>query len=152
MIIAFTVMLGNIAFFFAGGGLLHDLFYKRRSQQRDERKYQPRRTQCVAEATKMVPPVLLNGVIINGAIGTAVAAVIEGPTQACWSLGGHSILDTLLSTAGLFLWYHVMLYYWHRTMHRPWLFRRLHGLHHKHKAPIWLDALYQHPIEALWGV
>lgn len=151
MIIALTVMFGNIAFFFVGGGLLHHLFYNRRSNQRHEWKYQPTKTQSLAESMKMVPLVLVNGLIINGAIGFAVAAVIEDSTRAYWSLGDHSILYTLLSTAGLFLWYHVMLYYWHRTMHRPWLFRRFHCVHHKHKAPIWLDALYEHPVEAAWG-
>ena len=30
------------------------------------------------------------------------------------------------------------------------LFHHL-NFHHQHKAPIFLDALYEHPLEALWG-
>jgi lathosterol oxidase len=36
-------------------------------------------------------------------------------------------------------------------MHRPRLFRAFHHLHHRFKAPMFLDALYEHPVELLYG-
>lgn len=149
--LALLIMILNVTAFFVGGGLLHLLFYRRRAASAAAWKYQPEKTVSRAAAWRMVPLVLLNGMIVNGAIGAAVALIVGGYTKAFFSLEEHSAWYAALSTAAVFVWYHVMLYYWHRRMHRPDLFRRFHHLHHKHKAPIWLDALYEHPLEAAWG-
>ena len=95
-----------------------------------------------------LPLVLLNTAIINGFIGLGLHLLLEGKTAATWTIDGPM---TLVFTALLFPWYHLMLYYVHKTMHRPYFFRRIHHLHHKYKVPIWLDALYEHPLEAVWG-
>lgn len=42
------------------------------------------------------------------------------------------------------------LYYWmHRLMHRPWLYKRVHGLHHRIPAPWAVTGHYMHPVEYL---
>ncbi len=141
----------NTAAFLLGGGLLHALYYRRRSAAEEAWKYQPGKGVSRAEAWGMLPLVLLNAVIVNGAIGGSVALILGGHTRAFFTLEEHSAIYAGFSTVAVFVWYHVMLYYWHRRMHQPDLFRRFHHVHHKHKAPIWLDALYEHPLEAAWG-
>jgi sterol desaturase/sphingolipid hydroxylase (fatty acid hydroxylase superfamily) len=39
-------------------------------------------------------------------------------------------------------------YYWHRLMHWPPCYRRLHKLHHHYKSPSPFDDLFIHPLEA----
>lgn len=50
----------------------------------------------------------------------------------------------------LFVYLDDFLYYWmHRAMHRPWLYRRVHGLHHRVPAPWAITGHYMHPVEYL---
>lgn len=130
---------------------MHLYFHRRPRHSAGEWKHQPRRFQTRQMMLEKVPLVLLNSAIINGALGVAAYLLVEGGSLAFWDPAEHSWLYIAASTAGLFLWYHTLLYYWHRTMHRPWLFKRFHHVHHKYKYPVWLDALYEHPIEAAWG-
>ena len=98
-----------------------------------------------------LPVVLLNAAILHTTLGVAVWLIWEGKCLAFWDLGERSLLYVAASSAGLFLWYHLLLYYWHRTMHRPALMRRFHWMHHRYTYPVWLDALYEHPVEACYG-
>jgi Delta7-sterol 5-desaturase len=149
--IAIAVMTANIVAFFVGGGLLHWCYYVRRRSEPHAWKYQPTRFQGIGAMRKKLPLVLVNAVIINLAIGFAVSLVVREQYGAFWDPRAHHPAWVIGSSVGIFLWYHGLLYYWHRTMHRPWLFRRFHHLHHRSKNPIWLDALYEHPLEAAWG-
>ncbi|CAM9239204.1 unnamed protein product [Choristocarpus tenellus] len=47
------------------------------------------------------------------------------------------------------LWQSVLEYYWHRLMHVPWVYARLHKHHHFYKSPEPFDDMYIHPLEAL---
>jgi len=47
---------------------------------------------------------------------------------------------------------HDTWFYWtHRWMHRPWLFRRAHAVHHASRPPTAWAAMSFHPIEAVTG-
>lgn len=39
----------------------------------------------------------------------------------------------------------------HRLLHVPWLYARVHKIHHAYKAPHAFAAIYAHPLEALVG-
>lgn len=144
----FLVILIHGGGFLFGGGLLHWAYYRRRRAEVAAWKIQPSKFQSVRQMVDKLPLVLLNLLIISGFIGFAAHMMIEGRTRATWSIEGW---HTVLATLALFPWYHFALYYVHRTMHKPYFFRKIHHLHHKYKTPIWLDALYEHPIEAVWG-
>ncbi len=52
----------------------------------------------------------------------------------------------------LYLFAHDTWFYWtHRWMHRPWLFRRAHAVHHASRPPTAWTAMSFHPWEALTG-
>ncbi len=51
-----------------------------------------------------------------------------------------------------YLLIHDAWFYWtHRAMHRPWLFRRAHAVHHASRPPTAWAAMSFHPIEAVTG-
>ena len=149
--IILIVLIANTLGFFVGGGILHWAYYVRRRDDAATWKHQPNRYQTTEMMLSKVPLVLLNSTIINGALGVCTYLILEEKCQAFWDPASVSVPYLVASSVGVFLWYHVMLYYWHRTMHRPWLFKRIHHVHHKYKHPVWLDALYEHPLEACWG-
>ncbi|KAM0256331.1 hypothetical protein ACHAPA_012201 [Fusarium lateritium] len=41
----------------------------------------------------------------------------------------------------------VLFYYSHRLFHIPYLYRRIHKIHHKFKAPVSFASQYAHPVE-----
>lgn len=55
----------------------------------------------------------------------------------------------LLSLPALLLWHDVYFYVTHRLLHTPWLFRHVHGVHHRSRQPSLWVAYAFHPVEAL---
>jgi 4-alpha-methyl-delta7-sterol-4alpha-methyl oxidase len=48
----------------------------------------------------------------------------------------------------LFVYLDDFLYYWmHRAFHSPWLYRHIHGLHHRISTPWAITGHYMHPLE-----
>jgi sterol desaturase/sphingolipid hydroxylase (fatty acid hydroxylase superfamily) len=45
-----------------------------------------------------------------------------------------------------------MWFFWsHRLLHHPFLYRRVHKIHHRFKAPCAMAAVYAHPLEFIFG-
>jgi len=40
-------------------------------------------------------------------------------------------------------------YFFHRTLHTPWLYKNIHKMHHTYQAPFGLAASFSHPLEIL---
>ena len=141
----------NVSFFFIGGGLFHVLIHRGCALAVARRRHQPKKQQTWAMIRSKVPLVLLNGILLNAIVGAGIA-VSAGPWGAgYWHSSRHGFVHAALSTVALFFFYHFSLFYFHRAMHRPRLFRAFHHLHHRFKAPMFLDALYEHPVELLYG-
>ncbi len=141
----------NMAFFFVAGGLFHYLFHRQPPGVLARWRHQPHKQQTREMILGKVPLVLLNGVLLNTIVGAGVVYSVGPLGAAYWRPGLHGVPYLVGSTVALFFWYHGALFYFHRAMHRPRLFRAFHHLHHRFKAPMFLDALYEHPLEALYG-
>ena len=150
LVVALVVIV-NVSFFFIGGSLFHILIHRGSAVAVARRRHQPARRQTRAMILRKVPLVLANGILLNGIVGAGIAFSSGRWGAAYWRSSRHGLVHAALSTMALFFFYHFSLYYFHRAMHRPRLFRAFHHLHHRFKAPMFLDALYEHPVELLYG-
>ena len=89
-------------------------------------------------------------------INMVASLLIIGITASLWADGVVDIRfdqPTLLSIAGEIVLYLVGLdiytYAIHRLMHTRWLFRHIHAVHHRSRAPSALTAYSFHPAEWL---
>ena len=84
-----------------------------------------------------------------------VSALFAGATAEATARGHSSLtswtappLTSLVALVKIILWQSVLEYYWHRAMHAPRLYKRLHKYHHHYKSPRPFDDLFIHPLEA----
>ena len=99
---------------------------------------------------ELVGPSIGSWAVNNGAMAVGVVAawpllrlsrVHAGPLPAWWTIA----LQLLF-----FIYLDDFLYYWmHRTMHGPWLYKRVHGWHHRIVTPWAITGHYMHPVEYL---
>lgn len=121
-----------------------------------------------AWATRIVRPGLYQGLepqirreigwsLASAAIyGTPAGVVAWGWQQQGWTriytdFGAYPLWYLPLSVL-LYLFAHDTWFYWtHRWMHRPWLFRQAHAVHHASRPPTAWTAMSFHPWEAVTG-
>ncbi len=137
--------------FFVVGGAIHWFFHVRRREDAAAWKHQPDHFQSRRQILAKLPWVFGNSLILHGSLAVVLTFAIHGRTATYWSLRAAPIGWTVASTLLLPVWYHLMLYYVHRAMHRPSLMRLFHHVHHSDRSPMFLDALVEHPVEASWG-
>ena len=137
--------------FFLVGGAVHFFFHVLRRDSARAWKHQPDRFHTSRQMLEKLPWVLGNSLILHGSLSLALTLAIHGHLSTYWSFEGGSPWWTMASTLLLPAWYHGMLYYVHRAMHTPYLMRKFHHVHHSDRAPMFLDALVEHPVEATWG-
>jgi len=121
-----------------------------------------------AWATRIVRPGLYQGLgpQIRMEIGWSLASaaiygVPAGLVAWGWQQHGWTLVYTDLAayplwylplSVLLYLFAHDTWFYWtHRWMHRPWLFRRAHAVHHASRPPTAWTAMSFHPWEAVTG-
>jgi sterol desaturase/sphingolipid hydroxylase (fatty acid hydroxylase superfamily) len=61
----------------------------------------------------------------------------------------HGPLWLWASLPALILWHDTWFYWTHRLLHTRWLFRHVHGVHHRSRQPSPWAAYAFHPVEAL---
>jgi lathosterol oxidase len=75
----------------------------------------------------------------------------DGRTAMYFAVAEHGwayfALSVLLCIAGYDTW----IYWQHRWLHTPWLFRHVHSIHHRLANPTAFAAFAQHPIETFMG-
>ena len=121
-----------------------------------------------AWATRIVRPGLYQGLepqirreigwsLASAAIyGIPAGVVAWGWQQAGWTriytdFAAYPLWYLPLSVL-LYLFAHDTWFYWtHRWMHRPWLFRQAHAVHHASRPPTAWTAMSFHPWEAVTG-
>ncbi|MBU6258839.1 MAG: sterol desaturase family protein [Burkholderiales bacterium] len=92
----------------------------------------------------------LSSLCVFAGIGGALFALIvsghatiyrEPARYGWWWLGASLPL--------LLIWHDFYFYWTHRLLHRRWLFRHVHGVHHRSRHPSPFAAYAFHPVEAL---
>ena len=92
----------------------------------------------------------LSSVVIFAAMGTGVfAMIITGHMEIYGRTAKYGWAWLVLSLPLMILWHDVYFYWTHRLLHTPWLFRRVHGVHHRSRNPSPWAAYAFHPIEAV---
>ncbi len=87
--------------------------------------------------------------------GGIVLDLHRGVGSTLYSSGGYAgglVLGVLSEAARMVLGLavqSVLEYYWHRLMHLPAVYRRLHKYHHHYKAPSCFTDMFIHPLEAV---
>lgn len=61
----------------------------------------------------------------------------------------HGLAWLLLSLPVLIVWQDLCFYCTHRLMHTRWMFRHVHGVHHRSREPSPWAAYAMHPLEAM---
>ena len=61
----------------------------------------------------------------------------------------HGLAWLLLSLPVLLVWQDLCFYCTHRLMHTRWMFRHIHGVHHRSREPSPWAAYAMHPVEAM---
>ena len=86
----------------------------------------------------------------------ALLTLLTGP--ALWLVSGSFPLElpTNLWLAAaqvvfIFLVDDICFYWYHRTLHHPKLYQRIHKIHHKAYAPVPIEYIYAHPLEWMLG-
>jgi lathosterol oxidase len=88
--------------------------------------------------------------LVFGAVGLGTfAMVIHGHMEVYRKLDQYGWVWLVCSFPAMLLWHDFYFYVTHRLLHQPWLFRRVHGVHHRSRNPSPWAAYAFHPVEAL---
>jgi lathosterol oxidase len=87
--------------------------------------------------------------VFAGVAAVVLAAVVSGHAEIYTDPRAHGLPWLVLSLPAVVLWHDFYFYWTHRLMHTRWLFRRVHGVHHRSRNPSPWAAYSFHPLEAL---
>jgi lathosterol oxidase len=87
--------------------------------------------------------------VFAGLNGLVLALVVSGRSDIYSDPMAHGLLWLVASLPLLIVWQDFYFYWTHRLMHTRWLFRHVHGVHHRSRHPSPWAAYAFHPIEAL---
>lgn len=88
--------------------------------------------------------------VVFATLGAAVLAlIVSGHVEIYRSPPRHGWLWFWVSFPVLIIWHDLYFYWTHRLLHTRWLFRQVHGVHHRSRHPSPWAAYAFHPVEAL---
>ena len=64
-----------------------------------------------------------------------------------YSISERGFLYFTFSLVGFFVYNETMAYYLHRLFHKPWLYKKIHKMHHRYHQPTAWSAVAMHPLE-----
>ena len=139
---------GGLGMYFGISGAFELIYYRARRDRAAEWKCQPRR---------WLSPKLLRQQLILGTANVLGASIASGLFASYLAGGGRSAVYFdwraygLPYTVGATIFYFLLtdagLYWAHRLLHRPVLFRHVHRIHHRFVSPSAFTAMAMHPLE-----
>ncbi|MFT3776188.1 MAG: sterol desaturase family protein [Minicystis sp.] len=134
--------------YFGIAGLFELVYYRARRDRAEEWKCQPRR---------WLSPEMRRQQLLLGTANMTGASIASGFFASYLASGGKSavyfdwqergLAFTVVMTVLYFLLTDMGLYWAHRILHRPLLFRYIHRWHHRYTAPTAFTAMAMHPLE-----
>ncbi len=92
----------------------------------------------------------LSSLLLSAGIAAAVLGLLAaGRIEIYEAPLAHGLAWLLLSLPVLIVWQDFSFYCTHRLLHTRWLFRHVHGVHHRSRQPSPWAAYSMHPVEAL---
>jgi lathosterol oxidase len=92
----------------------------------------------------------LSSLLLSAGIAAAVLGLLAiGRIEIYVEPLKHGLAWLLLSLPLLIVWQDFTFYCTHRLMHTRWMFRHVHGVHHRSRQPSPWAAYSMHPVEAL---
>ena len=145
-----VAVMGGLGVYFALGAWFEWVYYLRLRGTPEAWKIQPhrftaprrRRAEIALGAFNLVMASLLSGFL-------AYRITHDNPTQVYLGAEQHGIAFGLATTAAYFVGTDLGLYWMHRFMHHPVLFRAIHRWHHRTLSPTAFTAPAMHPLEFL---
>jgi lathosterol oxidase len=87
---------------------------------------------------------------VLAAVNSVLLAMVVGGVAEIYARPlGHGLAWLLLSLPVAVVAHDFYFYWTHRLLHTRWLFRRVHGVHHRSRNPSPWAAFSFHPVEAL---
>ncbi len=139
---------GGLGIHFGVAGWFEWFYYRRRRDRAAEWKIQPKRwsPERVRKRDLWLGTAnLLGASTLSGCLAYLIAT--RNPTRIYFADAGHSILLGVALTVIYFMGTDVALYWAHRLLHRPALFRAIHRWHHRTTTPNAFTAASMHPVE-----
>lgn len=130
----------------AGGA--YWLFYRRWRERHAHKKIQMRWPKP-ADLRREVRYSLLSSLIFAGITGVVMSPALAPYVRVYRDIGAYSWAYFAFSVVLMFVLHDLYFYVTHRLMHHPWVFRRMHKLHHLSRNPTPLAAFSFHPLEAV---
>ena len=88
--------------------------------------------------------------LVFATLGAGILALLlTGHVEIYRKPSHHGWLWFWASLPVLIVWHDFYFYWTHRLLHTRWLFRRVHGVHHRSRHPSPWAAYAFHPVEAL---
>ncbi len=88
--------------------------------------------------------------LIYAALVSAVLVLIMTHRVEVYSdIDRYGLAWGLLSLPAMIVWHDLYFYATHRLLHKPWLFRYVHAVHHRSRHPSPFGSYCFHPVEAL---
>jgi sterol desaturase/sphingolipid hydroxylase (fatty acid hydroxylase superfamily) len=122
-----------------------------------DRLYHPRGTEYNPPFWKMLALVLFNQIFIFLPGFFFLQWVCERVEIFPWKLGVRvdrvlpSLPEMVITFTLAVILEEFCFYYSHWLLHRPFLYKHIHKIHHSYKAPHACASLYAHPLEAILG-
>ena len=141
-------LLGGLGIYFGLGGIFEWMYYRRRATDPASWKIQPGRFTAPPRRRAEIAKSVLNLTAASLASGyLAYRVPNDNPTQIYVSDVRYGWLYGIAATLAYFVVTDFGLYWMHRLMHLPALFRAIHKWHHRTLSPTAFTASAMHPFE-----
>ncbi|XP_035681135.1 delta(7)-sterol 5(6)-desaturase erg32-like [Branchiostoma floridae] len=141
---------GSFIIYYPVGGFWHWYYYVRQRDQAEEWKCQPNKFLSKENEAHAVMLGSFNMVLGGTLSGTIACYIVNGGySMLYFNLWDYGIVYTVLSTMFVFLLNEWTVYWSHRIMHMPVLYKKIHKWHHRYIQPTAFTASAMHPCEFL---